>query len=36
MDLLLATQALSIPATVVINNTAHFSRGDGLNVENWC
>ena len=36
MDLLLAAQALSIPATVVTNNTAHFSRVDGLVVENWC
>lgn len=35
MDLLLAAHALSIPATVVTNNTAHFSRVDGLSVENW-
>ena len=32
MDLLLAAHALSIPATVVTNNTAYFSRLDGLSV----
>lgn len=36
MDLLIAAHALSIQATLVTNNTAHFRRIGGLSVENWC
>ena len=36
MDLLIAAHALSIQATLVTNNVAHFARVDGLVVENWC
>lgn len=36
MDLLIAAHALSIQATLVTNNTAHFARVRGLSVENWC
>jgi tRNA(fMet)-specific endonuclease VapC len=36
MDLLIAAHALSIQATLVTNNTAHFARVGGLPVENWC
>jgi tRNA(fMet)-specific endonuclease VapC len=36
MDLLIAAHALSLQATLVTNNTAHFARVGGLPVENWC
>ena len=36
MDLLIAAHALSLQATLVTNNTAHFARVCGLSVENWC
>lgn len=35
MDLLIAAHALGLNATVVTNNTSHFSRIPGLNVVNW-
>ncbi len=35
MDLLIAAQALGLGATLVTNNTGHFSRVLGLKVENW-
>jgi tRNA(fMet)-specific endonuclease VapC len=34
-DLLLASQALAIGATMVTNNTREFERVDGLKLENW-
>jgi tRNA(fMet)-specific endonuclease VapC len=34
-DLLIASHALSIDATVVTNNTKEFKRVSGLRVENW-
>jgi tRNA(fMet)-specific endonuclease VapC len=34
-DTLVAAQALSMGLTVVTNNTRHFSRVQGLAVENW-
>jgi tRNA(fMet)-specific endonuclease VapC len=34
-DTLVAAQALSLGLTVVTNNTRHFSRVQGLAVENW-
>lgn len=36
MDLLIAAHSLSLQATLVTNNTAHFSRVRGLRIENWC
>jgi len=35
MDLLIAGHALALEATLVTNNTAHFSRIDGLKYINW-
>jgi tRNA(fMet)-specific endonuclease VapC len=35
LDTLVAAQALSLGLTVVTNNTRHFSRVQGLKVENW-
>ena len=35
MDLLIAAHSVSIQATLVTNNTAHFSRITGLSIENW-
>jgi len=35
MDLLIATQALSLQATLVTNNTREFERIDGLRLEDW-
>ncbi len=35
MDLLIAAHALSMQATLVTNNLAHFTRVSGLVVENW-
>lgn len=35
MDLLIAGHALALPATLVTNNTAHFSRVLGLKCANW-
>ena len=35
MDLLIAAHALAVGATVVTNNTKHFSKVPGLVVENW-
>ncbi len=35
MDLLIAAHALSLGATIVTNNTAHFSRVPDLAHENW-
>lgn len=35
MDLLIAGHALALRAVVVTNNIAHFSRIEGLAVENW-
>jgi tRNA(fMet)-specific endonuclease VapC len=34
-DTLVAAQALALGATIVTNNTRHFSRVPGLAVENW-
>jgi tRNA(fMet)-specific endonuclease VapC len=34
-DLLIASHALALAATVVSNNQAHFSRVSGLKTENW-
>jgi len=34
-DVLIASHALSIDATLVTNNVKHFSRVHGLRVENW-
>lgn len=36
MDLLIAAHALSLDATLVSNNTAHFSRVLGLKLISWC
>ena len=35
MDLLIAAHALSLSATLVTNNTAHFNRVPGLKTVNW-
>lgn len=35
MELLIAAHALSLGATLVTNNTAHFGRISGLAIENW-
>jgi tRNA(fMet)-specific endonuclease VapC len=35
LDTLVAAQALSLGLTVVTNNARHFSRVQGLKVENW-
>ncbi len=35
MDLLIAGHARALEATLVTNNTAHFSRVAGLDCENW-
>ena len=35
MDLLIAAHALAIDATLVSNNTRHFTRVDGLKVQSW-
>ncbi len=35
MDLLIAASALAENAILVTNNTAHFSKVPGLNLENW-
>lgn len=35
MDLLIAGHALALPATLVTNDTAHFSRVPGLKCANW-
>lgn len=35
MDLLIAAHAISLDATLVSNNIAHFSRVAGLKTENW-
>ena len=35
-DLLIAAHAKSLGLTLVTNNTAEFSRINGLDVENWC
>ena len=35
MDLLIAAHALALKATLVSNNTRHFGRVRGLDVENW-
>ena len=35
MGLLIAAHALAVGATVVTNNTRHFSKVPGLVVENW-
>jgi tRNA(fMet)-specific endonuclease VapC len=35
MDLLIAAHALSLDATLVTNNPAHFERVSGLKVANW-
>jgi len=35
MDLLIAAHALSLEATLITNNGDHFSRVDGLPIENW-
>jgi tRNA(fMet)-specific endonuclease VapC len=35
MDLLIAAHALALGATLVSNNTAHFSRVVGLQTANW-
>jgi len=35
MDLLIAAHAIAINATVVTNNTRHFSKVSGLSFENW-
>jgi tRNA(fMet)-specific endonuclease VapC len=35
MDLLIAGHALALAATLVTNNTAHFSRVPGLKCANW-
>lgn len=35
MDLIIAGQALALAATLVTNNTAHFSRVPGLKCANW-
>ncbi len=35
MDTLIAAHALSIDATLVTNNKRHFSKVEGLNLENW-
>ena len=34
-DTMIAAHALAIGATLVTNNTAHFSRVSGLAIENW-
>lgn len=36
MDLLIAAHALSLDATLVSNNIAHFSRVHGLKLISWC
>ena len=35
MDLLIAAHALALQATLISNNTRHFSRITDLAVENW-
>ena len=35
LDMLIAAHALALGATVVSNNTSHFSRVPGLKVNNW-
>lgn len=35
MDLMIAAHALALDATLVTNNTAHFSRLQGLKAANW-
>jgi tRNA(fMet)-specific endonuclease VapC len=35
MDTLIASHALSVGATLVTNNSRHFSKVSGLRLENW-
>lgn len=35
MDAMIAAHALSVGATLVTNNRRHFSKVDGLEIENW-
>ena len=35
MDMLIAAAAKSIGAVLVTNNVRHFSKIDGLSIENW-
>jgi tRNA(fMet)-specific endonuclease VapC len=35
MDTLIASNALAVGATLVTNNTKHFSKVRGLKLENW-
>lgn len=35
MDILIAAHAFSLGYTIVTDNTRHFSRIDGLSIENW-
>lgn len=35
MDLMIASHALSIGATIITNNTRHFEMVEGLKMENW-
>ena len=35
MDMLIAASAIAEKATLITNNTAHFSRIPGLEIENW-
>jgi tRNA(fMet)-specific endonuclease VapC len=35
MDMLIASHALALGATLVTNNAAHFSRVEGLSFVNW-
>ncbi|WP_436626177.1 PIN domain-containing protein [Sorangium sp. So ce136] len=34
-DALIAAHALALDLTLVTNNTKHFSRVDGLRIDNW-
>ena len=36
MDALIAANAIVVGCVLVTNNTAHFSRIVGLEIENWC
>lgn len=36
MDMLIAASALARKAVLVTNNTEHFSRIEGLKLDNWC
>lgn len=35
LDVLIASHALAVKATLVTNNVKHFTRVKGLTVENW-